>query len=126
MSPQFVDPDRVETEARQLLDAKVAAVRLLATARQKLANRQAALEEAEREDATCYAAATRAGWTAEELRRVGLSAPSRRPPGRPSAARRAAPDKRVAAGRPAPSPDPPTNGKATGPQPQDREQTPER
>jgi len=94
MSPQTVDPDRVEKEARQLLDAKVAVVRLLATARQKVAHRQAALEEAEREDANCYSAATGAGWTAEELRKVGLPAPSRRPPGRPPAARRASADKR--------------------------------
>ena len=107
MSPQSVDPDRVETEARQLLDAKVAAIRLLATARQKVAHRQVALEEAEREDASCYSAATRAGWTPEELRKVGLLAPSRRPPGRPTSARRATADKRAAApesvGRPSPT-----------------------
>lgn len=101
-------------EARQLLDAKVAAIRLLAKARQKVAHRQAALAEAEREDASCYSAATCAGWTAEELRKVGLPRPTRRPPGRPPAARRPSADKRPAATEAAGGPHP--SSTATSPE----------
>lgn len=44
---------------------------------------EAALAEAQREDAAAWAAAEKAGWTAAELQAAGLSRPSKRAPGRP-------------------------------------------
>lgn len=87
-----ISADDVETAARALLDNKVAAVRDLAHARQLRNDKRAELAEAERADATAYAAAERAGWTAEELRKVGLDPPDRKAPGRPRRARLPQPD----------------------------------
>lgn len=83
-----LDTDRIAAAARALLDDKVTAVRTLAEARQKRENAKSALTDAERGDAAAYAAALKAGWTADELKRVGLDAPTRRTPGRPRNARR--------------------------------------
>ncbi len=87
-----ISTDDVETAARALLDGKVAAVRDLAHARQLRNDKRAELDDAERADATAYAAAERAGWTADELRKVGLDAPNRKAPGRPRRARQPQPD----------------------------------
>lgn len=88
MTTPTVDTDRIEAAARALLGSKVTAVRTLAEARQQREERRAALAESEREDASAYAAALRAGWTADELKRVGLDASSKRTPGRPRTTRR--------------------------------------
>lgn len=88
MTTPLVDADRIEAAARALLDHKVTAVRVLAEARQQREDARTALIDAERGDATAYAAALRAGWTAEELKRVGLDGPNRRAPGRPRTPRR--------------------------------------
>ena len=76
-------PPDSEAAARDLLDQRMTAVRALVHARQQVTDARAALDAAERGDAAAYAAATRAGWTDGDLQRVGLPAPSRRPPGRP-------------------------------------------
>ncbi|MFC5382152.1 hypothetical protein [Aquipuribacter nitratireducens] len=83
MKVPTVDTAHVEKAARALLDEKVAAVRLLAQARQRRLDASAALAGAEREDAGAWAAALRAGWTEDELKRVGLDVPKVRLPGRP-------------------------------------------
>lgn len=82
-TPNRLDTDRIEAAARALLDDKVTAVRALAQARQRREDARAALTEAEREDSAAYTAALRAGWTADELKRVGLDALGKRTPGRP-------------------------------------------
>ena len=83
MGTTTVQIDRVEAAARALLDDKVQAVRALARSRQQRDTARAAALVAERDDASAWAAALRAGWTADELRRVGLEAPATRLPGRP-------------------------------------------
>ncbi len=71
-----IDPDTAEKTARQLLDTRITAVR-------ELAARRADLTTAERADTAACAAAEKAGWTETELRQVGFTTPSRRPPARP-------------------------------------------
>lgn len=78
---------RVEDAARALLDQRIQAVRDLAATRQSVIDKRAELQEAERADAAAYAAAQRAGWTTDELRKVGLEEPSRKAPGRPRRSR---------------------------------------
>lgn len=73
-------------------DAKIAAIRELAQGRQELANvkdaaarKVAELERenaeqisaAEREDVRLYSAATKAGWSADELRKIGFDQPAK-------------------------------------------------
>lgn len=74
-----LDTTSVETAARQLLDSRIQAVHTLAQARQNRDAKRVELAEAERADT----AAQRAGWTPDELRKVGLDAPARRSPDRP-------------------------------------------
>ena len=76
-------PDTVEDAARALLDERMHAVRDLAGTRTALSTHRASLTDLERADAAAYAAATRAGWSTDELKRLGFDAPTRRPPGRP-------------------------------------------
>lgn len=88
---ETVDIGAAERAARELLDGRIAAVRELATTRQREIDQQAALEDAQRAHAAAYQAALRAGWTTDELRRLDFPAPSRKAPGRPRRARRASP-----------------------------------
>lgn len=103
-----LDTDRIAAAARALLDDKVTAVRTLAEARQKREDAKSALTDAERGDAAAYAAALKAGWTADELKRVGLDAPTRRAPGRPRNTRRST------ATSSSPAPTPVLDGSAAG------------
>lgn len=73
----------IEAAARALLDGRVQAIRDLATARATVERAEAALVEAQREDAKAWAAAEKAGWSSAELQKVGLSRPKTRAPGRP-------------------------------------------
>src|SRR4051812_21097576 len=88
--PDALDTTAVEHTARQLLDARITAVRELATAQIAVDHARAALSAAETTHATVYADATRAGWSDPELKQIGLSAPARRSAGRPRRARPAA------------------------------------
>lgn len=64
---------RAVAEARQTLtDVKEATDRELAELQARIAERVA---EAERDDVRAYNAALAAGWSADELRRIGLSEP---------------------------------------------------
>ncbi|GAB3682903.1 hypothetical protein [Angustibacter aerolatus] len=65
-------------------------MRTLAKTRQHVEDTRTALVDAETGDAAAYSAAVQAGWTEQELRRVGFGAPARRAPGRPRAPRRGA------------------------------------
>src|SRR4051794_9567753 len=85
--PDALDTHAIEHTARQLLDARIIAVRELATAQVAVDHARDALATAETNHATVYAAATRAGWSDSELKHVGLVAPSRRTLGRPRRAR---------------------------------------
>ena len=77
------DADGFEARARTLLDARMTAVRTAAATHAAMSEARDALTTAERAHADAYAAAQRAGWSTEELRKVGLDAPTRRRPGRP-------------------------------------------
>ena len=83
MTTTELNPDAIEAQARQLLDARVATVRELVAARQSAIDARTALAEAERLEAASYAAAERAGWSVDELQKLGLASGSRRTPGRP-------------------------------------------
>jgi hypothetical protein len=76
-------PDAAAEAAQRLLNDRVDAVRALAKTRQQRNDARAQLDEAERADAAAFSAAQRAGWTSEELRKVGFDDPQRRGPGRP-------------------------------------------
>ncbi len=78
-----IDPDTAEKTARQLLDTRITAVRELAARRADLTHARDAVTAAERADTAAWANAEKAGWTEADLRQVGFTAPSRRPPGRP-------------------------------------------
>ena len=73
-----LDAGALEQRARQLLDSRIASVRTLVSARQAVAELQAKLADAEREDARLYQAALRDGWTVEELRQLGLTEPAKK------------------------------------------------
>src|SRR4051794_9959382 len=81
--PDTLDTTAVEPTARQLLDARITAVRELATAQVAVDHARDALAAAETNHAAVYATATRAGWSDTELKNIGLTAPARRTPGRP-------------------------------------------
>ena len=85
-----------EARARQLLDTRIASVRALVTARQHIADLRTKLDEAEREDARLYSAAIRDGWTADELRQLGIGEPAKKERVR----------RRAAAGRKSSTPEP--------------------
>jgi hypothetical protein len=78
-----LDTQAIEDTARQLLDARINAVRELAKAQVAVDHVRESLGEAEANHATVYTAATRAGWSDAELKQMGLRAPNRRTPGRP-------------------------------------------
>jgi flagellar biosynthesis/type III secretory pathway protein FliH len=84
-----LSPDAAAEAAQRLLNDRVDAVRTLAKARQQRLDARAQLDEAERADAMAYAAAQRAGWSTDELRKVGFEEPERKAPGRPRRARSA-------------------------------------
>ena len=80
--------DAVEASARQLLDGRIEAVRELARARDAVRRVEEQLAEAQRADGRAYAAAMRAGWSADELKDLGFGSPQRQAPGRPPGRRR--------------------------------------
>src|SRR3954454_10401450 len=107
------DTTAIEHTARQLLDARIAAVRELAKAQVARDRARDALGTAETDHASVYAAATRVGWSDSELKQIGLTAPARRSPGRPRRARVSASQTTT----------PPGAGSAGGLPHHDREQT---
>lgn len=87
MATRELSIEQAEQQARALLDARIESVRRLVTQRQRLADLHEQVAEAEREDVRLYSAALSDGWTADELRRLGLSEPEKKARGR----RRSAP-----------------------------------
>jgi len=74
------DPDAIESSLRALVDARMDAGRALARTAAERDARRAALEAVETEYAAQHAAAVTAGWTATELKKVGLEEPTTRTP----------------------------------------------
>jgi hypothetical protein len=87
-----LDMHQTESAARALLDSRIESVRALVTARQRVDELRAQIAGAEREDARLYSAALRAGWSADELKKLGLSEADRkaRPRRRTTSPRQAA------------------------------------
>ena len=82
-----LDPDTTAQRARDLLDKRIQSVRDLVTKRQAVTDLRAQLDTAERDDHAAYTAALRDGWTADELKQLGLSEPAGKPrPRKPSKA----------------------------------------
>lgn len=75
--------EQVEQQLKTLLGARLSAGREAAAAAQRRTDARQALDTAEREYSSAHAAAVRAGWTREELRKAGLEPPTKNPPGRP-------------------------------------------
>lgn len=88
-----LSPDEAIERARRLQDDRLNAVRVVAEARQNLADvradadrelseLQARIAErignAERDDVRAYNAATAAGWSADELRKIGFTEPDKK------------------------------------------------
>ncbi|MEJ5869366.1 hypothetical protein WDV85_16670 [Pseudokineococcus sp. 5B2Z-1] len=76
------DPDTIESGLRALVDARMDAGRSLARAAAERDSIREALAAADAKYAGEHAAALSAGWTAEELKKVGLTAPTTTAPRR--------------------------------------------
>lgn len=96
-------PEEAIERAQRAQESRIESVRVLAVARQDVsdareeADRQRAelearlaqqISEAERADVAAYNAATGAGWSADELRKIGFSEPEKKARTRRRAARR--------------------------------------
>ncbi|GGC17947.1 hypothetical protein [Cellulomonas carbonis] len=91
MATRGLSVEDAERQARALLDARISSVRAVVAARQRLADLREQVGQAEREDVRLYNAAITDGWTADELRRLGIPEPEKkaRVRRRATAARRA-------------------------------------
>lgn len=78
MANRGLSVEDAQRQARALLDARVQSVTALVRVRQQLADLQAQVEQVEREDVRLYSAALADGWTADELRRLGLAEPAKK------------------------------------------------
>jgi hypothetical protein len=87
-----LDAQTTESKARALLDNRINSVRELVTARQALDDLREQIAAAEAEDVKAYRAALSDGWSADELRKLGLDEPEKKQRVR----RRAAPRKTTA------------------------------
>ena len=73
-----LDAQATESRARELLDSRINSVRTLVAARQELASLHEQIGSAELADAKAYRAALSDGWSAEELRKLGLDEPDKK------------------------------------------------
>ncbi|KUG53855.1 hypothetical protein AVL61_15085 [Kocuria rosea subsp. polaris] len=75
---KLTDPQQAEEAAQRLLNDRMDYVRRAITARGALDEAREALKEAEKNDVQAFqAAVNNGGWSAEELRKIGLSAPEK-------------------------------------------------
>jgi hypothetical protein len=73
-----LDAQTTESKARALLDHRINSVRALVTARQALDDLREQIAAAEAEDVQAYRAALSDGWSADELRKLGLDEPEKK------------------------------------------------
>lgn len=76
MSAHTLSPEAAEQRARDLLEARMASVRDLVTKAAEAEERRHALGEAEAEVREAWRTALRGGWSAEELRSLGVAEPT--------------------------------------------------
>ena len=75
---KLTDPQQAEEAAQRLLNDRMDYVRRAITARGALNDAREALKEAEKNDAQALqAAVNNGGWTADELKKIGLAAPDK-------------------------------------------------
>ncbi|MBG6240126.1 uncharacterized protein YcsI (UPF0317 family) [Mycetocola sp. CAN_C7] len=65
--------------ARALQDSKIEAVRVLAQSNQEVSDARERAADAEREYTRVHGAAVAAGWTVDELRKIGFSDAEKKP-----------------------------------------------
>ncbi|NAZ84627.1 hypothetical protein [Kineococcus indalonis] len=78
--------DDIESGLRALNEARMKCAAALGHSARALESARAELVEREREYAKAHSDALSAGWTAAELKKVGIEEPERRAPGRPKGA----------------------------------------
>ncbi|MUK01603.1 hypothetical protein GM708_06485 [Vibrio cholerae] len=64
--------EETQEQARNLLTSRIESVTALVKARQRITDLQEQLAEAEKEDKRAYVRATKDGWSADELKKLGL------------------------------------------------------
>ncbi|MHA7156201.1 hypothetical protein [Arthrobacter sp. TMN-50] len=64
--------EQTQAQARALMDTRIESVTALVKARQRVSDRKDQLAEAEKDDKRAYVRATKDGWSADELRKLGL------------------------------------------------------
>ena len=75
---KLTDPQQAEAAAQRLLNDRMDYIRRAITARGALDEAREALKEAEKNDAQAFqAAVNNGGWTADELKKIGLAAPDK-------------------------------------------------
>ncbi|QSZ55659.1 hypothetical protein [Paenarthrobacter ureafaciens] len=67
-----LDIEQTRNQARALLDSRIESVTALVKSRQRITELRDQLVAAERDDKRAYLQATRDGWSAEELKKLGL------------------------------------------------------
>lgn len=67
-----LDIEQTRNQARALLDSRIESVTALVKSRQRINDLRDQLVAAERDDKRAYMQATRDGWSAEELKKLGL------------------------------------------------------
>ena len=75
---KLTDPQQAEEAAQRLLNDRMDYIRRAIATRGALEDAREALKEAEKNDIQAFqAAVNNGGWTAEELRKIGLAAPEK-------------------------------------------------
>jgi hypothetical protein len=75
---KLTDPQHAEEAAQRLLNDRMDYIRRAITARGALDEAREALKEAEKNDVQAFqAAVNNGGWTADELKKIGLAAPDK-------------------------------------------------
>ncbi|KUG51699.1 hypothetical protein E7Z53_17990 [Kocuria salina] len=75
---KLTDPQQAEEAAQRLLNDRMDYIRRAITARGALDEARDALKEAEKNDTAAFqAAVNNGGWTADELKKIGLAAPEK-------------------------------------------------
>lgn len=93
-----LDAQTTESKARELLENRINSVRALVTARQALTDLRDQIGDAETADVKAYRAALSDGWSADELRTLGLDEPDKKQRVRRRAASRKSPSSAAASG----------------------------
>lgn len=76
MAYDALTPEGAEAKARELLDSRIRSVRELVAKRQEVLDARETLARLESEDAKVYKRALDDGWSADELRKIGLDSPT--------------------------------------------------